>query len=129
MRLYVIPQKKHLGKCTCLLRLTRQLQAHRLLAPGLRADCSSKSASSWHSTVHQISSICIKGLSLSLSPCYGMRFNSLFVPFEFLVLSVRSGGQDSMQHGTVVAWKKQLEYTAARSNKCGLSSQIPVRSS
>lgn len=52
-----------------------------------------------------------------------MRFNSLFVPFEFLVLSVRSGGQDSMQHGTVVAWKKQLEYTAARSNIHWRSSQ------
>lgn len=125
--------EKDLGKCTCLLRLTRQhkfkhigcwLQdsvriAHRRVRVLGTVRCDGglskiQSASNF---------ICIKGLSLSLSPCYGMRFNSLFAPFEFLVHSVRSGGQDSMQHGTVVAWKKQLEYTAARSNIHWRSSQ------
>ena len=129
----MIPLKKTLGKCTCLLRLTRQhkfkhigcwLQdsvriAHRRVRVLGTVRCDGglskiQSASNF---------ICIKGLSLSLSPCYGMRFNSLFAPFEFLVHSVRSGGQDSMQHGTVVAWKKQLEYTAARSNIHWRSSQ------
>ena len=132
MRLYVIPLKNTLANghvcCVWLGSISSSTSAGSRTPCGLLIEeCEflaqyGATVVSQKYKVHQISSaskVCLFPSCLYAMGCASTLCLYLLNSWSFLL----SGGQDSMQHGTVVAWKKQLEYTAARSNIHWRSSQ------